>query len=319
MAAKRMVLIPAEMHQQQGGGLNNLIIPSVPLQPPPPPQWEYMVDKQQNPANALDSAMSTILQDKNLSADAKYAQYQYAIHRHRMLHPQTQAYKRARTVHDTIEMNVEQLLRSIPDRKKRSARMLINFLATLRQFSVNGQNEIQLNGETIEGTNLIELLREFSMERKNNVQPPKGYHQFMNLLLSSGVPLEAIGNERYRQQLTSNLEGEEEEDSIIHHSHHSDPLIPSHSFSRSVRSPLSSVQIPSRVSSGVTIRSLQSKRKKDNGKKTTVTHERQRRRRRSSSSDDNIDNVGIRGVMLKEEKTWKDYKQSTTGSSSSTK
>ena len=216
-----MVLIPAEMYQQEGGGKKNNASTE--------PQWNFETTQKYStyPSSALDSDMSAILRDKNLSADVKYAQYQDAIQRHRIAsfrgqqfppqqlqqrqqqqqqqQQQQPSYKRERTAFDKVEMNIEELLRNIPDNKKTSARQLLNFLASLRQFSVNGRHEIQLNDETIVNSNLSELLREISIDRRRTVnqQTPEGYHQFMNLLSQTNVPLNAIGSERHRLQIAT--------------------------------------------------------------------------------------------------------------------
>ena len=334
MAAKRMVLVPAEMHQQ-GSGISgvvapNLITPSVPLQPPPLPQWGIETAQQYStyPPSALDSDMSAILQDKNLSIDVKYAKYQDAIIRHRMSsyqrqYPQ-QVYKRPRTIHDSVEMDVEKLLRSIPEQKKKSARMLINFLTALPQFSVNGQNEIQLNGETIENTNIIELLREFSIDRKTMpISPPKGYHQFMDLLIQSNVTPEAIGSERHRQQMSVGDESGRRDPSHIRRESSPQPsrVESTTSIQPSRVESTTSIQ-PSRIgsrsqgdatdaSSSSSSEPLSSRQSRPLKKKKKKTSTKRRQRGRSSSSSDDNRTVWIRGVPVKEgEEIWQDYTQS---------
>lgn len=294
-----MVLIDAEMHQQNqqqqqqqvGRGINkiesenhNLIVP---LPPPPTPPWTFTSTEEQPaayPQTAIDSDVYAILHDKSLSADAMYARLQDAMRRSKMSsyqrqYPQ-QMYKRAQTIHDSIVMDGEKLLRSVSDHNKKSARNLINFLIALPEFSVNGKHEIQLYGETIEDSNIEELLREFSTNRKikstEEAVPStlQGYHQFMNLLVRSNVPLNAIGSERHRQQIISGGGGSTE--------------LPSSS----------NISIPSPPSSKQTTTSPNKTKKKT----------KKKRKRADSDSDDNARTVWIRGVPVKERKTWKDYK-----------
>ena len=317
-----MVLVPAEVHQQSEADNNKVETKSklnksdVSPQYPEIPQWDFVVDKQYStyPKSALDGDMKAILEDDKLSIDAKYAQYQDAMIRHRIATSKQQfplqsyqqvplqSYKRIHTIHESAAMDIEKLLYQIPEQKKRNARMLLHFLANLPQFSVNGLNEIQLHGSTIENTNLSELLREFSVDQKTPTELlPEGYQQFIDFLRQMHVSPQAIGNEQQRNQLNVSTKqsttnsSRDAQTRILRASSLSPPPPPPSSIVQNsfANTPKSSIGTP--------IRSEKiNKRKK-------LSKSKGRKKQRSESSDDEDRTVWINGIPVKEKKTWQDW------------
>ena len=359
-----MVLVTAEEAQQRNdvntnaneASASNLITPTVPIQSSPSPKlWNFTVEPKYTSRSMYDD-MKTILSDKNLSEDMKYVRWQDAFQRLRATSTTSSraqsAYIRPRSIYDEIDMDVEQLLRVITEVKKKNARMLINFLTSLRQFSVNAQYEIQLYGEPIEDSNIHTLLKEITNDRKTPTEPkPIGHRQLMNLLVESNVPLAAIGNLKYRQQISmmSHAEEEEEEEEpqpeYVGNSPLNDTRTPSsvNSSAKQKKKKKKAQWSPngdddssdnerrttpsSVISSGYRAptskkTSIASKQKKKEKKAQSYSERRKgsKRQRRqwspsgdSSASDaEELRNVYIRGVKYKEGNYWKDYTNTTS-------
>ena len=152
--------------------------------------------------SALDQDMGQILQNKQLSTDMKFLKYQDALQRYHIM-----VNDRDKPVHQ-VQAPPEQatarkiprelLLRSIPQQKLRNAKLLADFIETIPELSVSERNEIQINGATIENSNIIDLFSDLTRDRRGG-PIPRGHDRFVALLHDHNVPLEAIGNQRRRE------------------------------------------------------------------------------------------------------------------------
>ena len=107
-----MALIPKEQYEQlQLSSAWNTDGTSQP--------WDFAVEEKNTMTyaeNVLNMRMRNIIQDKNLSADEMYALY--ILHKYTLYKDEMS--KQTPTMNDIVEINTEQLLRTIPDTKRKS-------------------------------------------------------------------------------------------------------------------------------------------------------------------------------------------------------
>jgi hypothetical protein len=174
--AKRMALVPADMmgHIKEAPMLTQI--------------------------TALDREMGSILNNKGLSTDMKFRQYQDALQRYQMLLHERDKPAVPPPPIDNQKLPKELLLRDVPNQKKKKAKLLFDFIENIPELSVTRRNEIQINGETIENSNIVDIFADLTLDRQR-VAPLRGFREFVTLLQRHNVPLEAIGNRRRREAL----------------------------------------------------------------------------------------------------------------------
>lgn len=148
--------------------------------------------------STLDNDMSAILKNKDLPTDAKFRQYQGALQRYQMLVRKRDKVPR---VEKKKSLPKDQLL-DMPNYRKGKANILYQFIENIPELTVNERNEIQINGKTIQNSNIVDIFAALTLDRKMET-PPRGFQEFFELLRRHNVPLEAIGNQRWRNELTS--------------------------------------------------------------------------------------------------------------------
>ncbi len=143
----------------------------------------------------LDRGMGSILQNKQLSTDAKFHQYQDALQRFQMLQ-----HERDRPASVPKETKLpKELLLDVPAQKKKKARILFDFIENIPELDVNRRNEVIISGETIENSNIVDLFAALTLDRQ---EQPRGFQEFSALLRRNNVPMEAIGNRQRLNILT---------------------------------------------------------------------------------------------------------------------
>lgn len=197
--AKRMMLVP--FIDQKGGALRPYISQ---------PSWEFHVGKPPNvyPENALDTDMNTILKNTKTKTAEKYKQYQDAIQRRRIKsykkdHP-PKRYIQKRFGSVTIKALKEKLINNVPRWNRDKAKKLYDFILKIPQLSINEYDEILINDERIENSNIVDLFVDMSSEVFKNESLP-GQEQFMNLLIRNGISVDVIGNSAYQRRVIEQI------------------------------------------------------------------------------------------------------------------
>ena len=194
-----MMLVPYV--EQKGGALRPLISQ---------PTWEFHVGKPPKiyPENALDVDMETILQNKKTGTGEKYRQYMDVLQRQRIKnykkeHPQIK-YNRKKASEPMIRNMKEKLINNVPRWKRDKAKQLYDFIVQIPQLSINEYDEIEINGERIENSNITQLFVDMSSDVYRNESLP-GQTQFMDLLIRNGISSDVIGNEAYQREVNENI------------------------------------------------------------------------------------------------------------------
>jgi hypothetical protein len=97
---------------------------------------------------------------------------------------------------------------SVPKNLKAKAKALYTILESSPHINWDESGKVLIQGNSIEGSNLIDLLNDVLRNRKTR-QAPIGWELFSNILKQSNVPQEYIGNEMRRSY--SNLSDVTEE------------------------------------------------------------------------------------------------------------
>ena len=202
MAAKRMALVPADMLGQ---------IREAPL-------LTHM--------SQIDKEMNNIVQNNEMSTDMKFKMYQDALRKYHVLtherdnqthiaeqqpplaaaaaaQPGAAAARSAAAARTPGAKRVptDALLRDLPKQKKKNAKLLMEGLERMPELSLSDKNEIRINGDTIENSNIYDLVSDLTRDRKHNVPPPRGHQQLMTLIRQHNLPMLAIGNQQRRNAL----------------------------------------------------------------------------------------------------------------------
>ena len=144
----------------------------------------------------LDQEMKLVLDDKNTSPDLKYKQYSQVLHKYmnlrdEQLRPVPISIKQITTTAPQKLPDI--LLDSVPKTNRNKARILLQHVENTPRITWNDQLELIVDGKKVDGSNLTDLIHDFSRAR-TKVAPAIGWHEFANALRETNIPREAIGN-----------------------------------------------------------------------------------------------------------------------------
>ena len=149
----------------------------------------------------LDSEMDKILKDNQLPMDQKFRQYQTALYRYHISQQERDKSALPLVTEPTHKrFPKDQLLADIPQQKRRNAKLLVEFIENIPELSLSDKNEIQINGETVLNSNIVDLFADLTRDRRDG-PTPRGYDELMTLLNRHNIPLEAIGNRQRRDRM----------------------------------------------------------------------------------------------------------------------
>ncbi|MCP4473328.1 MAG: hypothetical protein GY821_01895 [Gammaproteobacteria bacterium] len=144
----------------------------------------------------LDQEMNEILQS-NAPSDVKLKLYNHILRQHgevgeQMKKPQKVAFvTEKRQPKPKTELPKQRLLSGLPPTKVEFAKKLIDHLES-GNVEFNTNNELVLNGDRVEGSNVVDLFDYTTRDRQKT--PPIGWNQFKKKLADTNVPRGAIGN-----------------------------------------------------------------------------------------------------------------------------
>ena len=153
--------------------------------------------------SALDKEMEDILRETT-SNDLKLRKYQDALRRYHQLTD----IRDETPVKQTITVEEEevpaiphqQIIRNMPAQKQRSAKILLDFLETMPELSVNDRNEISIHGKLVKNSNIHDLVSDLTRDTRG--RPPKGLNELTRALKVRNVPLTAIGSSHRKTLFT---------------------------------------------------------------------------------------------------------------------
>lgn len=173
---KKMVLVPADLVSKQ-----------------------RPVDQQ---LTEIDQDMQNILASPGIPADVKMKLYGDALARHGVKRREAE---RPLQIHQQVIQkrgpDIE-LMRGVPDSKKEAAEALLKFLQDTPGIQWNEKKEMVVNGESIQGSNMVDLFHHAARDKSLNTLPI-GWHQFMEALQRNNVPRMALGNRNLTKEPTT--------------------------------------------------------------------------------------------------------------------
>ena len=147
----------------------------------------------------LDQEMKAVLDDKQMSADLKYKQYSQVLHRYMNLRDQELRapvpipIQEAAVDKVPAKILLPNILDTVPKQSRNQARMLLQHVQDSPHITWNNQLELELNGKKVAGSNIVDLIHDFSRPR-TRVAPANGWQEFAGVLRETNIPREAIGN-----------------------------------------------------------------------------------------------------------------------------
>lgn len=158
---------------------------------------------------ALDEGMKKILEKKELPIEQKLAEYNQLLHRYlKTVDKQKEPLKIE--VKESIEKNTnafndQEIIESIPLPNRKHAKILLAAMKKNGKILWEDSGELVADGMKIEGSNIVDLVHDFSRTcRPNN--PVIGADVLARLLKNSNIPLTYIGNKHRRKLVNDDAE-----------------------------------------------------------------------------------------------------------------
>lgn len=160
-----------------------------------------LAQQQLNPAfnhlANLDQNMQNMLNTSNLPPDLKHKQYNQMMHRYQTMRDQEMnksfpinVTKMEAGVSSTIP--ADDIIEALPKSFKNKGRMLLSHIKRTKNITADDQGQVVVNGKTIEGSNITDLVFDYVRPRKG--WGPTGWKEFGKALKQTNVPREAIVN-----------------------------------------------------------------------------------------------------------------------------
>jgi len=141
----------------------------------------------------LDGEMMRILNDRNIPADVKWAQYNQILQRHNYMRKDRDKpieipfYEKTKKTIDT-----EQIFSTIPKTRIPLAKSLLDFIQKQPNIEVAENGEVVIDGDRIRNSNITDIMHDLTRDRKNAA--PVGTDHLIQTLKEANIPLEYIGN-----------------------------------------------------------------------------------------------------------------------------
>lgn len=142
----------------------------------------------------MDREMMKILQDKSIADDAKMIKYQQVLQRYQSaVHEKEKPFQlEIREQVSEPDPLTDDIVETIPPKWRKQAALLLQYTRKNPHMKWSEKGELVIGGNKIIGSNIIDLINDFSRSRKS--EPAIGAEIFLEKLLSDNVPMEAIVN-----------------------------------------------------------------------------------------------------------------------------
>ncbi len=144
--------------------------------------------------DTLDKKMQTILEREDLSADERLKLYDQSFTRYLNVYddyrPRPVAVAPEPVKQDLID---NEILESVPKTMKAKVQLLLKKMKSSPDISWNEKGELKYKGETVQGSNVVDLVND--VLRKRKYFNPQGWETFGEALREANVPQDLIGHE----------------------------------------------------------------------------------------------------------------------------
>lgn len=172
--------------------LMNLTFHHQQLRPKPPVEQRVQV------MDTLDKNMNDIINREDVPTDERLKLYDQALNRYLHVHDEfrpkpvvrPEPVVQQQEPSDPIENEV---LASVPKTMKGKAELLLNKMKTSPDITWNAKGELKYKGETVHGSNVVDLVND--VLRKRKYFNPQGWETFGEALREANVPQDLIGHE----------------------------------------------------------------------------------------------------------------------------
>ena len=142
----------------------------------------------------LDSEMMRIIHTQDIPMDVKLRKYNQVLQRFRTMQTErNRPYEIEIKDYNTHKVDIESILRGIPEKKIPQAKLLTDFITKQHPIQIEENGEITLNGTQIYNSNIVDIVHDLIRDRKTNL-PPTGIENLARVLKQANMPLEYIGN-----------------------------------------------------------------------------------------------------------------------------
>jgi len=139
----------------------------------------------------LDQELQNVL-NSNFPADQKLIHYQQLLHRYIPMKQEQ---------HKPLQINLQQprplpartVLDTVPKNAEKRAKILLNHIETNPQFAFSEKGELVINGQTVGGSNVVDLVHNTVRDKRKVGPPVVGGEQFSQLLEETNVPKAVFG------------------------------------------------------------------------------------------------------------------------------
>ena len=152
----------------------------------------------------LDQEMGNILRDSNMSNDLKFRKYQDTLRRYQHFTDVRDEKPRQQLPVTDTTLPSQQIVQNMPKPKQRNARVLLDFMDSIPELSVNDRNEIVIDGNVIRHSNFHDLVSDLTRDKKG--PQPTGFDELAHLLKEHNVPMDAIGSVHRKNALRQDEE-----------------------------------------------------------------------------------------------------------------
>ena len=158
---------------------------------------------------SLDDEIKRVLESTSLSDHDKALNYEQVLDKYlrRVNHVNSRQTQRLTQMNTTTRLPQEESLKphektiklekrlvdSLPKTLQRKGEVLLDHIKDTTEMSWNNRGELIVNGATIAGTNVTDLIHELLRSRKLG-NAPKGWSTFASTLRESNIPVDLIGN-----------------------------------------------------------------------------------------------------------------------------
>jgi hypothetical protein len=144
--------------------------------------------------DTLDKKMQTILNREDLSADERLKLYDQSFTPYLNVYddnrPRPMAVAPEPVKQDLLD---DEILESVPKTMKAKAQLLLKKMKSSPDISWNEKGELKYKGETVQGSNVVDLVND--VLRKRKYFNPQGWETFGEALREANVPQDLIGHD----------------------------------------------------------------------------------------------------------------------------
>ena len=144
--------------------------------------------------DTLDKKMQIILEREDLSADERLKLYDQSFTRYLKVYDDYRP-RPVAVAPDSVKQDLidNEILESVPNAMKAKVQLSLKKMKSSPDISWNEKEELKYKGETVQGSNVVDLVNDVLCKRK--YFNPQGWETFGEVLREANVPQDLIGHE----------------------------------------------------------------------------------------------------------------------------